>query len=88
MTVIDRIRERMALLAPSFLEILDDSGLHAGHAGASGGGHFRLTIVSPVFVGKRTMERHRMVYDALGKMMQQDIHALAIAAKTPDEFSS
>ena len=85
MTAIDRIRERMALLAPSFLEILDDSGLHAGHAGASGGGHFRLTIVSPLFAGKRTMERHRMVYDALSALMRRDIHALSIVAQSPSE---
>ncbi len=80
------MRERLAVLAPQFLEITDDSALHAGHAGAaSGGGHFRMTIVSPLFVGRPTISRHRMVYDALGALMQHEIHAMSIIAKTPDE---
>ena len=56
------------------------------HSGAKGGGgHFRLTIVSRRFAGCRTMERHRLVYDALGPLMKREIHALSISAKTPDE---
>ena len=86
MTVIAAMRDRLAALAPQTIEIADDSALHAGHAGAQGGGgHFRLKIISPLFVGKRTTERHRMVYDALGSMMRQEIHAVSIIAKTPDE---
>ena len=86
MSVIDAMRERLATLEPVVLEIVDDSAKHAGHAGArSGGGHFLLTIVSPRFAGCRTMERHRLVYDALGPLMQREIHALGISAKTPDE---
>ena len=87
MTTIDSMRQQLGTLNPSRLDIQDQSSLHAGHAGArSGGGHFDLTIVSPRFAGKRTMERHRMVYDALGSLMQREIHALSITAKTPDEL--
>lgn len=86
MTTVERIREQLACLSPVSLEIIDDSALHAGHAGArSGGGHFRVTILSPKFLGKGTMARHRMVYDALGALMQRDIHAVSIVAKTPEE---
>lgn len=86
MSVIDAMRTRLAVLEPVVVEILDDSARHAGHAGAmSGGGHFRLHIVSPRFAGSRTMERHRLVYDALGPLMKREIHALSITAKTPDE---
>lgn len=86
MSVMDRIREKLDVLAPLQLELIDDSHLHAGHAGArSGGGHYRLTIVSAAFSGKNTVTRHRLVYEALGEMMRKDIHALAIQARTPDE---
>ena len=87
MTPIDLMRQRLASLDPTTLDIRDQSDLHAGHAGAQGGGgHFQMTIVSPQFSGRRTMERHRMVYDALGSLMQREIHALSITAKTPDEL--
>ncbi|MGE0385444.1 MAG: BolA family protein [Gammaproteobacteria bacterium] len=73
-------------LAPAALEITDESHLHAGHAGArSGRGHFRVRIVSAHFAGQTPVQRHRAVYAALGDLMQTDIHALAIAASTPDE---
>ena len=86
MSVIDAMRASLAALDPSVVEIQDDSAKHAGHAGAkAGGGHFRLKIVSPRFAGCRTMERHRLVYDALGPLMKREIHALSITAKTPDE---
>ena len=86
MSVIDAMRERLAVLDPVAIDIADDSAKHAGHAGArNGGGHYRLAIVSPRFAGCRTMERHRLVYDALGPLMKQEIHALSIIAKTPDE---
>lgn len=82
----DDIRQRLAALAPSTIELIDDSHLHAGHAGArSGGGHYRLTIVSAAFSGKNTVARHRLVYDTLGDLMRREIHALAIQARTPDE---
>ena len=86
MNVAQSIEQRLAALEPSRLEITDDSALHAGHEGAkSGGGHYRLTIVSAQFAGKNTVARHRMIYSALGPMMQQQIHALAIRAYAPDE---
>jgi len=86
MTVIDAMRARLAVLDPLAVEIADDSAKHAGHTGArSGGGHFRLAIVSSRFTGCRTMERHRLVYDALGPLMKHEIHALSISARTPDE---
>lgn len=86
MSRIDRIRERLDVLSPLALDIEDESALHAGHAGArSGGGHFRLRIVSADFAGHNRLSRHRMVYAAMGEMMQNDIHALAIQALTPEE---
>ena len=85
MSVIDAMRARLAALEPVAIEIADDSAQHAGHAGAGGGGHFRLDIVSSHFAQCRTMERHRLVYDALGSLMKRKIHALSITARTPDE---
>lgn len=81
----DRMRERLAVLAPSLVDIEDESALHAGHAGARDGGHYRLHIVATAFAGKTTVARHRLVYDALGDLMRSGIHALAIRAQTPDE---
>ena len=73
-------------LQPQRLEVADDSHKHAGHAGARGGqGHFSVDIVSAAFAGKLPLARHRLVYAALGDMMQTDIHALSIRARTPDE---
>ena len=74
-------------LQPQLLDVTDDSHKHAGHAGARGGqGHFSVDIVSAAFAGKLPLARHRMVYAALGSMMQDDIHALAIRARTPEEL--
>lgn len=76
-----------AAFSPSRLQVKDQSHLHAGHEGAkSGGGHFDVRIVSDAFAGKRPLQRHRMIYDALGAMMHSEIHALRITAKTPDEL--
>jgi BolA family transcriptional regulator, general stress-responsive regulator len=89
MSVESSIKQELAALEPSRLEIIDDSALHAGHEGAKGGGgHYRLTIVSPQFAGKSTLARHRMIYAALGPMMQTQIHALAIRAYAPGEAES
>jgi len=89
MNVARRIEQCLAALEPSRLEVRDDSALHAGHEGAKGGGgHYRLTIVSPQFTGKNTVARHRMIYTALGTMMRQQIHALAIRAYAPDETAT
>lgn len=86
MSVVVAMRERLAALEPQLLDIADDSAKHAGHAGAKGGGgHFRMTIVSTRFAGKGTLERHRLIYDALGTMMRREIHALSIKALAPAE---
>lgn len=81
------IRERLtAALAPSEIEVLDESHLHKGHAGARDGrGHFRVRIVSPRFAGLRALQRHRLVYDAVLDLMKSDIHALAVTAVTEEE---
>lgn len=84
--VAQAIRDRLAVLEPEAIELVDESALHAGHEGAkSGGGHFRLTIVSARFRGQDTRARHRLVYDALGPLMRREIHALSIRALAPDE---
>jgi len=81
------IRERLAALEPQSLDLLDESGQHAGHEGANAGGsHFRLTIISSRFAGHDKLARHRMIYAALGSLMQREIHALAIRAFAPDEL--
>lgn len=86
---VERIRQLLATaLTPLELEVGDDSHLHAGHPGAaSGGGHYRVRIVSERFEGLRLVMRHRLVYDAVQGMMHTDIHALAINAMTPSELS-
>jgi len=87
MELSERIRERLAVLEPQSVELLDESGRHVGHAGAAAGGsHFRLVVVSPRFAGRDKLARHRMIYDALGTLMRQEIHALAIQALAPDEL--
>ena len=69
------------------LQIDDESHLHAGHAGAAtGGGHFKVTIVAPEFAGLSLVARHRAIYAALNKHIPQEIHALTISALTPEEF--
>ena len=74
-------------MKPLTLDLRDESGQHAGHAGAaSGGGHWQLTIVSEAFRGKSAVARHRMVYEALGDLMSRDIHALKIEAFAPEQF--
>ena len=81
------MRERLAALAPSRLEIVDESARHAGHPGARQGGHYRLLIVSAQFSGKTTLQRHRLVHDTLGELMRSKIHALSIRSLAPDEAS-
>jgi BolA protein len=74
------------LFAPQSLNIIDESAKHAGHASAGGGGHFVVEIVSDAFRDKTPIQRHRLVYDALGDAMKSnEIHALSIKASTPDE---
>lgn len=87
MSTADRIRARLAVLEPETCTLEDESAQHRGHAGAaSGGGHFRLTLVSPKFRNLSTLARHRLVYEALGELMQREIHALSITALTPEEL--
>ena len=87
MNVAAQIRSRLAALEPVQLELEDQSEQHRGHAGYQPGGntHWRLTIVSPRFAGQAVVARHRMVYEALGNLMQNPIHALAITARAPEE---
>jgi BolA protein len=83
---ITMIKAALGSLQPTVLTVEDQSAHHAGHAGAqSGGGHFALTIVSDAFEGKAAVRRHQMIYEALGDLMKQDIHAISINAKTPNE---
>jgi len=70
---------------PELLDIVDNSAAHAGHAGASGGGHYHVTIAAEAFTGKTLVQRHQLVYQALGDMMKEQIHALGINAFSPSE---
>lgn len=85
---ISMIEERLrTAFTPLSLDVVDESAQHAGHAGAkSGGGHYALTIVATQFAGKDPVQRHRMIYQALGDAMRKEIHALSIRAYTPDEL--
>jgi BolA family transcriptional regulator, general stress-responsive regulator len=78
----EALHQRLAeLLAPTVLEVLDESAAHAGHAGADGSGygtHFRVRIASPMFAGRTRVARHRLVYDALQDFVDTGLHALAI----------
>jgi BolA protein len=74
-----------AALSPTRIEVGDDSHRHAGHAGALEGGHYTVRITSPRFAGLTRVARHRLVYDALGPLAPQRVHALAIVARAPDE---
>ncbi|MGZ4969519.1 MAG: BolA family protein [Methylobacter sp.] len=71
---------------PELLEIIDNSEAHAGHAGArSGGGHYHVSIIADIFEGRSLVQRHQLIYNALGDMMKQQIHALGINALSPSE---
>jgi BolA family transcriptional regulator, general stress-responsive regulator len=74
-----------AALAPSQIEVQDDSHLHAGHAGAREGRHFTVRLTTSRFDGLSRVARHRLVYDSLGSLADQGVHALAIVAKAPNE---
>jgi BolA protein len=85
MSLINEIKIRLGQLAPTRLDIQDDSALHAGHQGNGGGGHFTVTIVSDAFCGLSAVARHRVIYQALSDLMPQKIHALSIHAIASDE---
>ena len=89
-TRLEKIRAVLtAAFAPQRLVIEDESHLHVGHAGAATGrGHFRVEIVAGAFAGQPMVARHRQVYAALGDLLQTDIHAVSIQARTPDEIST
>ncbi len=70
---------------PELLEIIDNSAAHSGHVGAKSGGHYHVTIVAEAFEGKSLVQRHQLIYKALGDMMKQQIHALGINALSPSE---
>lgn len=75
-TIEDRLK---TALSPSFLEVIDESSQHVGHVGSqNGAGHYLVRITSPLFATKKLLETHRMIYAALGEMMQHEIHALRI----------
>lgn len=85
----EKIRSRLLeTFSPLECQLIDESALHAGHAGAaSGAGHFRLHIVSAHFEGQNRLKRHRLVYDCLLDMMHTEIHAVAVTALAPSEAS-
>lgn len=89
-TRIDRIERFLnETFRPQACQVLDESALHAGHAGArSGGGHYRIRLVSDLFEGKNRVARQRLVYDSLKQMMQREIHALAMITLTPSEAAA
>lgn len=83
----NEIRTRLAALAPLHLDLRNDSHLHAGHAGNTGGGHFSLLIVSAAFDGQSRIRRQRLVKNALHDLFPARIHALSIKALAPDEYA-
>ena len=85
MNLLETIQQRLTRLQPVSLEIQDDSALHAGHAGNTGGGHFTLKIVSSQFSQKSQIIRQRLIYQALADLIPQQIHALSILAISPDD---
>jgi BolA family transcriptional regulator, general stress-responsive regulator len=85
MNLVETITTRLAPLQPISLEIQDDSAMHAGHTGNTGGGHFTLKIVSSHFSQKSQIMRHRLIYQALTDLIPQQIHALSILAIAPDD---
>jgi BolA protein len=88
-TTAERIEARLReALAPTHVEIVDDSAKHVGHAGAAGGGHFSCLVVSDAFRGLGAVERHRAVYAALGALMGHEIHALALETATTEEWKT
>lgn len=85
MQLTDLIKERLSILQPISLSIKDDSAMHAGHAGNTGGGHFTLSIVSSQFSQKSQIIRHRLIYQVLDDLIPLQIHALSILAISPDD---
>ena len=83
---VEKIRQALTTrLSPVQLEIRDDSAAHAGHAGAREGGHFSVLVISEQFAGRTRLQRHQLVYEAVGQLLHTDIQALSIQAETPQE---
>ena len=85
MTLIEILQNRLAVLEPISLEIKDDSAMHAGHKGNTGGGHFNIKITSSHFSQKSQIMRHRLIYQALNDLIPQQIHAISIVAISPND---
>jgi BolA protein len=85
MNATDIERTLREALAPTAIEVDDDSHLHAGHAGAREGRHYTVRLTSARFSGLSRVARHRLVYDSLGSLGDQGVHALAIVARSPEE---
>jgi BolA protein len=81
----EQIKKRLAFLNPTTFILNDESALHKGHTGNTGGSHFNIQITSDKFLGKSRMERHRMIYEALNDLFPNEIHALSIKATTEEE---
>ena len=86
MTLAEEISRRLQSLAPTILNIEDESAMHIGHAGNTGGGHFKLKITSVHFYAKSPIMRHRLIYQLLADLIPNRIHALSIEAHTPEEI--
>ena len=87
--MVDKIKSAIeSQLNIHHIEIIDQSAQHAGHSGNTGGGHYNAYIISDDFMDKSLIQRHRLVYDALGNMMQNEIHAFSMKTMTVDEFKS
>lgn len=86
MSLITEITNRLQYFEPSTFELIDESAMHAGHAGGTGGGHFKLKITSSHFCGKSQIMRHRLIYQKLADLIPSKIHALSIHAIAPDEL--
>ncbi len=87
MDLVEEIKIRLETLSPSQLSIQDDSQLHASHKGNGGGGHFTVKIVSAEFNGKSQIMRHRLIYQLMNDLMQNQIHALSIHAIAGNELA-
>jgi BolA protein len=88
MNTADRIRDKLAVLSPTFIAVEDEGDQHIGHVGAKNGGHYHLTVVSEKFSGQNSITRHRTVYSILSELLQREIHALRIEALTPNEYQN
>tara|TARA_B100001564_G_scaffold354654_1_gene365624 strand:+ start:75 stop:341 length:267 start_codon:yes stop_codon:yes gene_type:complete len=83
---IQLIKDRLAALNPSHINIEDEGHLHIGHAGAKSGGHFKLNIISEVFKDQSIIDRHKIIYRCLNDLMNTEIHAISIKATHKDEI--